>query len=711
MDKQRIIDILKKHSYSFTNLKEILSVDETTLSMTLQEMLIDGEIVQQRKEFYLPSNLNLIRGQIISIKENYAFASIHDQDDAYIDNKYLKSAFLGDLVFLSRDRTSRRDDEYRVHSIISRSRNNIVGEVKIIQGEYLLITKNLTSKDITFVLEEYPSNIAEGSIVLCTVLKSYAKEILLKVIEVLGNKNDPGVDISKIILSHDAPINFPFEVKKAVKTIPNEVSEKDLKGREDFRDHIIVTIDGDDAKDFDDAIEVSKIGDNYEIGVHIADVSYYVKENQAIDLEAFNRGTSLYCSDQVVPMLPFELSNGICSLNPHVDRLVTSCIVLINPQGEVIKSKIVKGVINSKARLTYNYVNQFLEDQSNKSLFPKEINDLIFLSYQVSQIIRAKRTKLGCLALESTELKFVHDEKMQPIEILKKKQGKGELLIEDFMILANEVVASTLEKTKVPSLYRIHENPKSKKIESFIALSNHLGFHCNFSCLDVTPLDLSLHLKKMPIEKKEVLSSILLRCLAKARYATQNLGHFGLASVSYTHFTSPIRRYPDLVVHRLIKRYIIDKNVEFDSIFAEKLEYIAENTSIKERRALTIEREVEDLESAKYMKDKLGQSFDGKVVGISNKGLFVELLSGIQGFVSFESIPGDYYIYDEKYMSAFGRRTKKRFSLGDQVKVIVTEVDVAKYRIAFSLQLDKKKAIIKEKARKGAKYGHKNHRK
>ena len=709
MLKERIINLLRKHSLSDKLLFEFFS-NENETKEAIKELVEEGRIVKVRKEYYIPEDLGLIKGTIVSIKENFSFAKISDEEDVYIDNKNLNSAFLNDVVYLLKDKHSRRD-EYIVYSIISRSRKTIVGEIKSLYGQFVLDVQDIAPSKMTFVINPTPIKLFEGYIALCSIAKQSKNTTYVDVISLIGNKNDPGVDITHIILKHNASIEFPYEVRKELESLPSVVSAEEIKDREDFRDHLIVTIDGEDAKDFDDAVEVRRCAEGYEVGVHIADVAHYVKKGSALNKEALNRGTSIYVTDRVVPMLPFELSNGICSLNPHVDRLTTSCIFKMDPYGNILSSRITKGVINSKARLTYTYVNEVLQ-KKNKLEFGEEVDKLIYLLNEVSTKLRKKRKARGALDLESTEIKFICDSKGEPIGVEKRVQQDGEKLIEDLMIAANEIVSETIESMDLSFIYRIHERPKSKKMETFMKMSEHMGYRCNFSSLKVSPKELQNLMDKVEDgSQKKIMSMMMLRSLAKARYFSQNLGHFGLASTSYTHFTSPIRRYPDLLVHRLIDLYLVEGKVEDNKILKEEIDYIAENSSIKERNAITIEREVEDLVSAKYMSTKIGNTYKGFINGMISSGFFVELENGIDGFVSFEDMLDDYYVYDENYMCAFGTRGHKEYNLGDEVEVLVEKVSIEESKITFSLiNNNKTNKIVVHKKTKSKKGGKKNGR-
>lgn len=703
----KILNYIKDTHPTYNQIISFFGIDNEIINKNLLELEEQGLIDKIKNEYYLTSQLNLVPATIVSIKEKFAFGNVSEDEDCYIAIQNLKNAFLDDRVLLKKISNAYEKDEYEVIKVTKRARKELVGEVKLYGSSKILLVDKIAQPSFLFLLNEGKFSVHNGQIVRAKIKKITSQSAVLDVIEILGDKTDVGMDVARIILFNNAPLNFPSEVIEEIKNIPSEVNKEDLVNREDYRDHLIVTIDGEDAKDFDDAVEVCKVDDIYYVGVHIADVSYYVKENSSIDKEALNRATSLYVRDRVVPMLPFELSNGICSLNPHVDRLVTSCLFSIDEQGHILTTHICKGVINSKHRLTYTYVNEFL----NKTRYEKnEYNDLekMLISLQeVSSIIRKQREKNGGLDLSSTELNFVLDQEGTPLEVKKRVQDVGEKLIEDLMIKANEVVASTIEKMDLPMVYRIHENPKAKKLETFMRISLAKGYPLSVDPLKVTPLEISKYLNNIEENDKKILSSLLLRCLAKAKYSIQNKKHFGLASKSYTHFTSPIRRYPDLIVHRLINKYIVNNNKTCSDEEKAHLATEAQLCSTRERRALVIERTVESLLSCKYMMNYLGNEFVSKIVSMSNAGLFVEIENGIQGLIPFESIYGDYFIFDEETYRAYGVRKGKEFHLGDEVKVICTNVDLQKYQITFAL-LNKMKMNKRENH---GKRRNKNHRK
>lgn len=681
---ENIKRIIKENHPTYDELVSLFDVEKKVINEYLLLLEQDGLIEKVKNRYYLTSELNLIPAVIISIKEKFAFANVSEDEDLYISINNLKNAFLDDKVLLKKISSFGEKDEYEVVKVTKRARSILVGEVVVFGSTKVLKVDKIARPDFLFLINS-DLQIKNHQIVEAKIKKISSSSSVVEVINILGHKNDIGMDVTRIILFNNAPLEFNEDVINEVKNIPSEVKKNDYKNREDYRDHLIVTIDGDDAKDFDDAVEVSKVDDIYYVGVHIADVSYYVKENSPLDKEALNRATSLYVQDRVVPMLPFELSNGICSLNPHVDRLVTSCLFSIDEQGHILTTHICKGVINSKYRLTYNYVNKFLnEERYNKQEYNDLETMLINLS-EVSNIIRKQREKKGGLNLSSTELSFHLDEQGTPISIEKRKQDIGEKLIEDLMIKANEIVASSIEKMKLDMVFRIHEQPKAKKLESFQRISLSKGYPCNVDPLSCTSLDLANYLNSVKEEDRVVLSSLLLRCLAKAKYSISNKHHFGLASKSYTHFTSPIRRYPDLMVHRLIDKYIVHNNKQSSEEDKVNLALKCQLCSTRERRALNIERTVESLLCCKYMANYLGEEYLSTIVSFSNQGMFVEIENGLQGFVPFDSISGDYYIFDEEVYRAYGVRKGKEFSLGKKVKVICCNVDLQKYQITFNI--------------------------
>ena len=684
--KEKILNFISDNPYcKIGDLCSQYDGKKKDLMELLKTLENEGDIIKEDDSFILPSSLGLLKATIVSVKKHCAFALIdNEEDDIRIEEEYMGNAFLGDIVYLRY-----MNGLFKVIQVIKRRYNDIVGEVINDEQNLVLDVNALACENIKFVIKEGSASVSD--IVQAQIL-SFDKTIcFVKITNILGQKNAPFMDIKRVILENDAPIEFPDEVNQEVLEIPQSVSENDLLDRSDFRNEFIVTIDGDDSRDFDDAISLTKENGIYTLGVHIADVSYYVKEDSALDKEAFNRGTSIYITSKVVPMLPFSLSNGICSLNEGVDRLTLSCIIQLDEYGNILNSSIEESVIRSSHRLTYNYVNEVLETKKGVDLESlTKLEKQILLFDELAHIIRKTKIERGCLELDVPEIKITVDDKGFPIDVSKKVSRDAEKLIEDFMVLANEVVAKTVNKINMPFVYRIHENPVAKKLSNFISFSSRVGIKADFSPLSCTPLDLQKHINKMePGEKKNVICATLLRCLAKARYATTNKGHFGLASKCYTHFTSPIRRYPDLVVHRLLKRYIINKDFSDLSNLSNLLDYISENTSVKERRAITIERECNDIKGAEYMEQFIGQTFTGYIDGITNNGLYFELENRLSGSLRFEDMD-DYYIVNEAAFYAVGRRTNKKFFLGDKITATLIKCDKYAGTSTFALINDKK---------------------
>ncbi len=681
---ENLEEYIKINHPTYNELVSFFNVDKVDLDHSLLYLEKNGNIDKVKDRYYLTEELNLIPATIAVIKEKCAFASVNEENRVYISIDNLKNAFLDDRVLLKKVSNQYEKEDYEVVKIVKRARENVVGIVLEKKNIKVLLVQKVAKNDFLFIVDKNSIDVKDGEVVQGKIKKISSHSAIVEVERVIGNKNDIGIDVSKIILFNNAPLYFPEEVIEEVKNIPTCVLKEDKKGREDFTNHLIVTIDGESAKDFDDAVEVTKVDDIYYVGVHIADVSYYVKEGSAIDKEALNRATSLYVQDRVVPMLPFELSNGICSLNPNVERLVTSCLFSIDSKGNILNTEICKSVIKSKYRLTYTYVNQFLNNEKDKKEKYNPLEEMLINLKEVSDLIRKRRKDNGGLELVSTELEFSLNDKGIPLKIKKREQDVGESLIEDLMIKANEIVAETIQKTKLPMVYRIHEHPKAKKLDSFKRISLSKGYPLNVDSLNCTNLEIAEYLNNIEEKDKKVLSSMLLRCLAKAKYSITNKKHFGLASDCYTHFTSPIRRYPDLIVHRLINQYIIEKKLDYEKQ-KDLLTLNADLCSQRERRALTIEREVEALLCSKYMKKNIGNEYDSEIVSFTPQGMFVEIENGIQGFIPFESISGDYFIFDEETYCCYGTRKRTSFHLGDKIKVICTNVDISKSQITFAL--------------------------
>ena len=508
-----------------------------------------------------------------------------------------------------------------------------------------------------------------------------------KVVEIIGHKNDPGVDILSIVYKYKINTEFPEDVKEEVKNIPMEVRDIDLVGRRDLRNLEIFTIDGDDTKDIDDAISIELMNNgHYKLGVHIADVSYYVKEGSPLDNEAMERGTSVYLVDRVIPMLPHELSNGICSLNPNVDRLAISCVMEFDHDGKQLDYEIFPSVIRSRIQMTYKKVNSILEDNvAPEGYEPYEKS--LRLMEELAQILRKMKVKRGYIDFEVDEAKILVDKDCKPVNVVLRDRGAGEKLIEDFMIAANECVATHIYFMSLPFIYRVHEVPKEEKLRSYLSFVGSLGYQVPGDLKDTSPKTVQKIIKYLEDKPEfKILSSLLLRSMQKAVYRPENLGHYGLASQCYTHFTSPIRRYPDTTVHRLLRTYLFNKQLDMGTIrkWEEKLIYISEHSSSRERASVDCEREVEDMKMAEYMEGHIGEEFQGMISSVTSFGMFVELDNLIEGLVPLRDMK-DFFHYDEEHMTLTGERSHVKYTIGDKLLVKVVRASKEDKTIDFEV--------------------------
>lgn len=553
-----------------------------------------------------------------------------------------------------------------------------------------VIPDNKKSSRDVFVKIEDSLNAKDGQKVVCevTVKGLYNRSPEGKIVEVLGDPGDPLVDTMSILRAFNIPTDFPEKVINQAERIKDHIIEADTYGREDLRDICTITIDGEDTKDIDDAISLQMDGENYILGVHIADVSNYVQENSALDHEAINRGTSVYLPDMVVPMLPRKLSNGICSLNPNEDRLTLSCIMTVAPDGKVIDSRIVESVINSNYKMTYTSVNKIiaLKDDNERKQY-EDIVSMLDNMYELSKIVRARRGKRGAIDFDLPECSFKLDANGYPEEILLHERNEATKLIEDFMLLANETVAETYYWMGAPFVYRVHEEPDIEKVHDLSRLVNNYGYHIHISNEQIHAKEFQKLLKKTEgSAEADMIARSTLRSMKQAVYSTECKGHFGLASKYYCHFTSPIRRYPDLQIHRIIKdnirgRLDAKKRSHFDKI----LDSVATNSSRTERRAVEAEREADKSKMCLYMERHLGDIYDAIISGVTEWGIYVELPNTVEGLVHISRLPGDFYVYDEKERSMKGREHGRTYRLGDRVKVQCIRVDVSVRAIDFDI--------------------------
>lgn len=681
--EEKIIKVLSnqdKQSMTITEINDELKLETIEeyqkLQSTLEEMTKDGIIYysDKKKKYLLLSNSHLLKGKLLMYSKGFGFVEIDkDTKDVYISEENIKDARNNDIVLIELINKSKERPEGKIIKIIKRDYTPLVGEV-IVENDNYYVKPDGKGPDI-YIPKEYINGAVEGHKVLVRPLKegNYVGEIL----NIIGHKNDVGVDILSFVYEYGFRPKFPEEVEKEIENIPleldNQMIDQGLKdGRVDLRDEIIFTIDGDDTKDIDDAISIKKLDDNtYELGVHIADVSYYVKEGSALDEEAYYRATSVYLVDRVVPMLPHKLSNGICSLNPNTDRFAFSCIMKIDSKGEVVDYKIFESIIRSRIQMTYNKVNEILEN----NIIPEgyeEYSDNLKLMNELSNILRKKMVIRGYMEFDAPEAKILVDEKCHPYKIELRSQRTGEKLIENFMIVANETVSAHIFYQDLPSIYRVHDKPDQEKIRQFLNFLSLRGYVVTGKSKIVTPKDLQ-HILAQLHDKPDsmVLNDLAIRTQAKAKYDFENIGHFGLGSKCYSHFTSPIRRYPDLILHRLLKSYSKNCTKKVVEAWERKLPEMCAHTSQKELDSVNCERDVEKMKKAEYMEEHVGEIHKGIISGISPFGVFVALPNTVEGLVKFEDIPGDYYVYDESGYMIYGQKTNKRYMFGDSVTVKV----------------------------------------
>lgn len=696
--KEEILALLKDNSYLERSIDLIAaklnyqsSEQFVKLVKTLNE-LEDGGLVVRNKynHYYLPNQFGMVLGTLTLNKQGYGFVTVENQEkDIFIPQSGLKDAFNKDTVLV--EITKSGDDkkpEGTIVKVVSRGQTRFVGEVKKGKRECYVEVDDRLFKNPIFVDHAHLHGAVVGNKVVVEI-KVYKPYLKGDIVKVLGHRNDPGIDVLSVVYEHDAPVEFPQVVFDQISDIKDSVTADDLDGRVDLRNEVIVTIDGEDAKDLDDAISLKKLDNgNYYLGVHIADVSYYVGEGTPLDKEAFARGTSIYLVDRVIPMLPHKLSNGICSLNPHVDRLTISCFMEVDSEGKVVDHEIVPSVINSTERMTYTNVNRILANDQAMQLQYSHVKDLFFLMEELASILQKKRFKRGAIDFDAKEAKVIVDNRGNPIDVVLRQRGIGEHIIEEFMLLANETVAEHFYWLELPFLYRVHENPKPEKLLQFANVAKTLGYTIKGSLENVYPNELSAIIEaSKDTPEHTIISTLLLRCMQKARYDEQCLGHFGLADEFYTHFTSPIRRYPDLIVHRMIRRFIFENTVDKKTIryYQELMPEIAEQTSYREREAIDIEREVDDMKMAEYMEKHLGEEFEGTITSITNFGFFVELDNTIDGLVHVTDLTDDFYYYDERNLRYVGQRNGKVFKMSDRVKVRVASASKKDRTVDFEI--------------------------
>lgn len=700
--KQLIVDFMASKEYKPMSVKEMSAVlivppkQKKDLRKVINELSDEGkiEIDSQGKVAIIPENIKI--GKYMGTRKGFGFVRVEgEENDIYISSKKSKGAFDGDTVRVSiGKKTQGRNKEGFVTEIVERGNSVIVGTYCENFGfGYVTADNQKLGRDI--YIEKANSKGAISGHKVVVQITNYGSEytdIEGCITEILGHINDPGVDILSIVKAYGLPEEYPEAVILLAESIEESVSEEEKQGRTDYRNLQTVTIDGEDAKDLDDAITLVKEGDIYKLGVHIADVSHYVTENSPLDKEALKRGTSVYLVDRVIPMIPHKLSNGICSLNEGVDRLALSCMMEINTSGVIVSHKIEETVIKVDRRMSYTSVNKIVElgDEGEREKY-KEFIPMFELMYELADILRTQRFKKGSIDFNFPEGKIILDENGKPLEIKEYERTNAHRIIEEFMLAANQTVAEDYFWQEMPFLFRVHEEPESDKILQLSIFVNNFGYILKMNASDeVHPKEIQKLVNNVKGKPEEALiSKLALRSMKQAKYSVSCDGHFGLAMKYYCHFTSPIRRYPDLQIHRIIKENLhgglTDNRINH---YKKILPDVAVATSKLERRADDSEREVEKLKKAEYMEQLVGQSFDGVISGVTAWGMYVELPNTVEGMVKVSSMSDDYYYFDEEHYSLVGETFNRTYKLGSTIRVVVDSVDKLLKTIDFVLAED-----------------------
>lgn len=700
IERDEIIEVMKeaKKPLSLNEIAEEVKINFADLEPLLIEMEMKGYIILTRKAKYgLPEYMNLLVGRVQRNQKGFAFLITDnpEEEDVYIRGDDLENALNNDRVVirLYKQMVPGKRSEGKVIRILERANNKVVGTYEDSNGFGFVIPDDACLGADLFIPKKNARGARDGMKVVAEILEWPEKRRNPEgiIVEILGKKGEPGIDIISIIRKYDLPEDFSEEVKNYVAKKDYQISAKEIEKRKDLRDLKMVTIDGEDAKDLDDAVslEINDKG-NYLLGVHIADVGFYVEENSVLDKEAFKRGTSVYLVDRVIPMLPRELSNGICSLNVGEDRLAMSCIMEINKDGKMVDYEIVPSVINVDERMTYKGVNLIITDKDKETIekyarFADNFKEMD----KLRKMLFDNRMKRGAIDFDFPESQVIVDDTGKPIEIKRRERGDAESLIEEFMLAANETVSAHYHDIGIPFIYRVHEAPEGEKLvdlKNFLAI---FGYYLKGIKNKVYPKSFQEVIEQVKGKKEQrIISTMMLRSMRHAHYSVDPKGHFGLSAQFYSHFTAPIRRYPDLAIHRVIREMIdVDNKLSTKRIktLKDRLAEYAQRSSIRELVAEEAERESTDLKKVEYMTQFIGDDFEGVVSGVTPFGLFIELEILIEGLVHISTMDKDYYIYDEKMMALTGERTKQRYTIGDQVKVKIVRASVEDRKIDMEL--------------------------
>lgn len=672
---------------------EVSKSDRPQLECILEELIEEGKITLSKRGKYSKAEIVQKTGTFTAHPKGFGFVTIDgEEEDIFIPPTEVNGALHTDTVEIAVTPASvGRRREGKVLRIVERGMKQVVCTFEQSKNFGFGVPDNPKfGNDIFIPLERSKGAVSGHKVVVeITSYGGKGKNPEGKVIEILGHINDPGTDILSIVRAYDLPVEFSEKIMHQVENVSNEVSEADMAGRMDLRDWQMVTIDGEDAKDLDDAVSLTMEGDNYILGVHIADVANYVQEHSALDVEALKRGTSVYLVDRVIPMLPHKLSNGICSLNAGENRLALSCIMTINPKGEVIDHKIAETVIKVDRRMSYTNVKKILADKDQAVI--AEYQDFVPMFERMETlagILRKKRMKRGSIDFDFPETKVILDDQGKPVEIRPYNRNVATKIIEDFMLIANETVAQDYFWQEMPFVYRTHETPDSEKIRKLSTFINNFGYNIHLGGDEIHPKELQKLLEKIDgTDEEGLISRLTLRSMKQAKYTTACTGHFGLSTNYYCHFTSPIRRYPDLQIHRIIKENLRGRMNEkrrehYDHLLTE----VSKHSSEMERRADEAERETVKLKKAEYMQQHIGETFEGVISGVTEWGFFVELPNTVEGLVRVTALNDDFYQYYEDTYELVGNATNKRYKLGQKVKVIVDSVDKVTRTIDFVLE-------------------------
>ena len=696
--KKMIYDFMSEDMYVPMKIKELCIVlgvtkqDRPVLERILLELQEEGKIELSKRGKYSKAESKNVTGVFTAHQRGFGFVTIEgENEDIFIPGDKVNGAMHMDTVEIAvLPTTSGKRKEGAVLKVIERGMKHVVCTYEASENFGFAVPDNTRFGSDIFIPKGKSMGAVAGHKVVVEVT-SYGKKDKKpegRVVEIIGHINDPGTDILSIVKAYDMPVEFSEKIMHQVENVSKEVTDADMAGRMDLRDWTMVTIDGEDAKDLDDAVSLFMDGDNYVLGVHIADVSNYVQEHSALDVEALKRGTSVYLVDRVIPMLPHALSNGICSLNEAQNRLTLSCIMTINPKGEVIDHKIAETVIKTNRRMTYTNVKKILEDKDPEVMEEyKELVPMFEKMAELASILRKRRMKRGSIDFDFPETKVILNDKGEPIDIKPYDRNVATKLIEDFMLIANETVASHFFWQEIPFVYRTHENPDTEKIHKLSTFINNFGYSLHIGADEVHPKELQKLLEKIEgTDEEALISRLTLRSMKQARYTTACTGHFGLAANYYCHFTSPIRRYPDLQIHRIIKETLRGRmNAKRIEHYESILDEVAKQSSQMERRADEAERETIKLKKCEYMAKHVGEDFEGVISGVTEWGFFVELPNTVEGLVRVTELKDDFYQFYEDTYELVGEATNKRYKLGQKVKVVVESTDKLMRTIDFAL--------------------------